>query len=298
MELKEIKDKINSNKNIPLPLIINAYNNDFLVSTYLCAIAKNMHLNIKYVRSLNDVNDIISSMFYEDNLLFILKVNKEDIIRIEDIKTKKVIILYEEKANEIDERIENVSFCKLEDWMIEEYVFKMLPGLEKEKAKWLCKICNYNIERLYLECQKINIFKKENQSSMFDKIIDGEGYSDLSCSTLFDFNNAIIKKDILGVKKSMKELEATGIESFSLISILIKNFSNIINIQMGKNINASKLGLSEKQFKALYYNCNKFNNNKLISIYKFLNSIDYKLKSGLLNIENSDLIQYILNNIL
>ena len=43
MELKEFKDKLLNNKNIPLPLIINAYNNNFLVSTYICAVAKNMH---------------------------------------------------------------------------------------------------------------------------------------------------------------------------------------------------------------------------------------------------------------
>lgn len=298
MELKEFKDKLLNNKNIPLPLIINAYNNNFLVSTYICAVAKNMHLNIKYAHSLNEINDIVSSMFYDNDLLFVLKANKEDIFRIEDIKSKNIIILYEEKANETDEKIEKINFCKMEDWMVEEYAFKLLPGLEKEKIKWLCKICNYNVERVHLECQKINIFEKEKQSSIFDKIINEEGYSDLSCNTLFDFNNAIIKKDILGIKKSMKELEATGIESFSLISILIKNFSNIINIQMGKNVNADKLGLSEKQFKVFYYNCNKFNNNKLIFIYKFLNSIDYKLKSGFLNIENSNLIQYILNNII
>ena len=182
--------------------------------------------------------------------------------------------------------------------MIEEYAFSLLPGLNKQESNWLCKICNYNIERISLECQKLKIFKSKEQEELFNLIIKENGYYDLSCNGLYDLNNSIIKKDILGIKSVIKDLDNIDLSSMSLISILLKNFFNIINIQMSRNIDANKLEITEKQFKALKYNTNKYSNDKLISIYRFLNSIDSKLKNGYLNIDNKEQIYYILNNIL
>lgn len=297
MKLKDLKNKIKSKSYIPLPLIFNAYNNDFLINEYLYGIEQNMHLNAIYVRNIQEINDIINSMFYDESYLFIYKADKDILIKRNDLRTDKVIIIYEEKSpKETD--IEQVDFCKLENWMIEEYAFSLLPGLNKQESNWLCKICNYNIERISLECQKLKIFKSKEQEELFNLIIKENGYYDLSCNGLYDLNNSIIKKDILGIKSVIKDLDNIDLSSMSLISILLKNFFNIINIQMSRNIDANKLEITEKQFKALKYNTNKYSNDKLISIYRFLNSIDSKLKNGYLNIDNKEQIYYILNNIL
>ena len=297
MKLKDLKNKIKSKSYIPLPLIFNAYNNDFLINEYLYGIEQNMHLNAIYVRNMQEINDIINSMFYDESYLFIYKADKDTLIKRNDLRTDKVIIIYEEKSpKETD--IEQVDFCKLENWMIEEYAFSLLPGLNKQESNWLCKICNYNIERISLECQKLKIFKSKEQAELFNLIVKENGYYDLSCNGLYDLNNSIIKKDILGIKSVIKDLDNIDLSSISLISILLKNFFNIINIQMSRDIDANKLEITEKQFKALKYNTNKYSNDKLISIYRFLNSIDSKLKNGYLDINNKEQIYYILNNIL
>ncbi len=297
MKLKNLKNKIKSKSYIPLPLIFNAYNNDFLINEYLNGIEQNMRLNATYVRNIQEINDIISSMFYDESYLFIYKADKDTLIKRNDLRTDKVIIIYEEKSpKETD--IEQVDFCKLENWMIEEYAFSLLPGLNKQESNWLCKVCNYNIERISLECQKLKIFEPKEQEELFNLIIKENGYYDLSCNGLYDLNNSVIKKDILGVKSVIKDLDNIDLSSMSLISILLKNFFNIINIQMGRNIDANKLEITEKQFKALKYNTNKYSNDKIISIYRFLNSIDSKLKNGYLDIDNKEQIYYILNNIL
>ena len=56
--------------------------------------------------------------------------------------------------------------------------------------------------------------------------------------------------------------------------------------------------MEERQFKAIQYNCNKYSDNKLIDIYEFLNGIDYRLKSGLLELTNKELVCYILAHVI
>ena len=295
MQLKELKEKILKKSCIQFPLVFIASNNDFLVNEYLCAISKNCSLELKYVQSISEIEGIISSMFYENNFLFIYKPEKDIIVKEEDVKNYRVIIIYEKLPKE--NTIDSVEFCKLENWMIEDYASTLLPGLTKKETAWLCRICQYNIERINIECEKLSIFNKSEQEKVFELINKENGYCDLNDLNIFNLTNAIIKKDMLTIKNIIKDIDNIGIEGTGLVTILLKQFYNIILVQMGKNINSSKIGMSDKQYRAIQYNCNKYSNNKLISNYKFLNDIDYKLKSGLLEFSNKDLVQYILNHI-
>lgn len=296
MQLRELKERINKKESIPFPLIFLASNNDFLVNQYLYSIAKNLSLNIVSISSLKELDDITSSVFYENNDLFVFKVDKDMLVKQEDIKNNKVILLTENQIKGSD--IDVVKFDKLENWMIEDYAKTLLPGLTVQETTWLCKICNYNIDRVDIECQKLSLFDKKEQESIFELINKENGYCDLNDLNIFNLTNAIIKKDILTIKTIIRDIDNIDIEGTGLVTILLKQFLNIINIQLNNHANAASLNMSEKQFRAISYNCNKYSNNKLISIYKFLNDVDYRLKSGLLDISNKDLVQNILNNIL
>lgn len=296
MQLRELKDRINKKESIPFPLIFIASNNDFLVNQYLYSIAKNLSLNTVSICSLKELDDITSSVFYEDNDLFVFKVDKDMLIKQKDVKNNRVIIRSENQIKGSD--IDVVKFDKLENWMIEDYAKTLLPGLTVQETTWLCKICNYNIDRVDIECQKLALFDKKEQESIFELINKENGYCDLNDLNIFNLTNAIIKKDILTIKTVIKDIDNIDIEGTGLVTILLKQFLNIINIQLNSHANAASLNMSEKQFRAIGYNCNKYSNDKLISIYKFLNDVDYRLKSGLLDISNKDLVQNILNNIL
>ena len=296
MQLRELKERINKKENIPFPLIFIASNNDFLVNQYLYSIAKNLSLNIVSISSLKELDDITSSVFYENNDLFVFKVDKDMLIKQEDIKNNKVILLAENQIKGSD--IDVVKFDKLENWMIEDYAKTLLPGLTVQETTWLCKICNYNIDRVDIECQKLSLFDKKEQENIFELINKENGYCDLNDLNIFNLTNAVIKKDILTIKNIIRDIDNIDIEGTGLVTILLKQFLNIINIQLNNHANAAALNMSEKQFRAISYNCNKYSNDKLISIYKFLNNVDYKLKSGLLDISNKDLVQNILSNIL
>lgn len=267
-----------------------------MLDEYLYGISKNLALKLHYISSIGELNDITSSMFYNDDLLFVYKPEKDVIVKEEDVRNNKIIVIYEKLPKE--NKIDSVEFCKLENWMIEDYASTLLPGLTKQETDWICKICKYNIERVSLECQKLSIFDKNKQSEIFKEINDSNGYCDLNDLNIFNLTNAIVKKDILTIKNVIKDIDNIDIEGTGLVTIMLKQFLNIIKIQMGKNISAEKLGMNERQFRAIQYNCNKYSNNELISNYKFLNEIDYKLKSGLLETSNKELVQYILNKIL
>lgn len=296
MQLRELKERINKKESIPFPLIFLASNNDFLIHQYLYSIAKNLSLNIVSICSLKELDDITSSVFYENNDLFVFKADKDMLIKQEDIKNNKVILLSENQIKGSD--IDIVKFDKLENWMIEDYAKTLLPGLTIQETNWLCKICNYNVERVDIECQKLSLFDKKEQESIFELINKENGYCDLNDLNIFNLTNAIIKKDIIAIKNIVRDIDNIDIEAVGLVTILLKQFLNIINIQLNKKANAASLGMSEKQFRAISYNCNKYSTNKIMNIYQFLNNLDYKLKSGLLDINNKDLIQYIVNNIL
>lgn len=296
MQLRDLKDKILKKEYISFPLIFLSNGDDFIIKQYLNAIAQNQHLTILNINSLKELDDITSSMFFENNDLFVYNVSQDISLSKKDFQKGNVIIIANKDIKETD--IDAVKFDTIENWMIDDYACTLLPGVLKQEVQWLCKVCNYNIYRVDLECSKINCFEKKDQQKIFELINKENGYSDLSDLNIFNLSNAIIKKDIIAIKNIVRDIENIDIEAVGLVTILLKQFLNIINIQLNKKANAASLGMSEKQFRAISYNCNKYNTNKIMNIYQFLNNLDYKLKSGLLDISNKDLIQYILNNIL
>ena len=297
MTLSDLKDRVNNGSKIQLPILFINDNNDYLIKTYLSQIAKNNLLTIKEIDDINEMIDIESGMFKEDDYLYIYNVKKDDNIQISQIGEYNIILISSSDIKELD--IEKVEFKKLEEWQIEAYVQKLIPGLNEIEIKWLCKNAGFDLYRLENEASKLNIFDNKQQSLMFKQINDDNGYCDLNELTIFNLSNAIIKKDILEVKKVIKDIENIDIEGVGLITLLLKNFLTIINIQTNSRSTPSSLGISEKQFRFLQYNqCNKYSNEQLFNIYNFLTDLDYKLKSGLLDMTSNELTYYIISNIM
>ena len=295
MELKDLKEMLVKGSKIPLPLILKPADSEFLVKEYISTIAKNLGLKCLYIENINEMVNITSSMFYENDLLFIYKPEKDIVLHYKDVEKYSIIIIYDNLPKDND--IDAVEFCKLENWMIEDYAKALLPGLTIQETTWLCKICNYNVDRIYLEAGKINIFNKETQPDIFAMINNENGYCDLNDLNIFNLTNAIIKKDILSIKKIIKDIDYIDIEGTGLITILLKQLLNIIKVQMSPSSSCDSLGFSNKQLYAIKYNCNIYSNDELIKIYKFLNDFDYKIKGGLIDLDNRDIVQYILNYI-
>lgn len=297
MELRELKNKILAQEALSFPLLFINYDNDYLIKSYIKKIAENNSLTIKEIESIKEMVDIESGMFKEVDYLYIYKLNKDDNLSKEQLKDYKIILITDTDRNDSD--IEKVVFNKLENWQIEAYVQALLPGLDNREVSWLCKNAKYDIWRLDNEASKLNIFDKKDQSKILMAINDDNGYVDLNELTIFNLSNAIMNKDMLSIKKVVEDIDNIDVEGTGLVTILLKNFLNIINIQTNSKATAQSLGMSEKQFRYLQYNqCNKYSNEELFNIYNFLTDIDYKLKSGLLEMTNNQLNYYVLSHII
>lgn len=296
MELRDLKERLKAKKAVSLPLVFAGTDVDFLIDEYLEAIADNAGLEIREVDSLAGVEDAESSVFYEGGILFVYRAGKGEVIQLDRLAESPLIVICDKAPN--DCRAEVVEFAKLEPWMVEDYAASQLPGLNEIETKWICKICDYQPYRVKLECEKINVFAPADQQRIFELINGEHGYSDLSDYKIYDISNALVKRDVLALKRAMADIDVIDVEATGLVTIMIKQFTNTINIQMNRSATASSLGMSERQFRAIKYNCGIYSDDELIDRYEFLNSFDRKLKSGYLDLSNKEAVQYIIDNIL
>ena len=282
MDLRTLKSKIESNTLDDEPLIFKYSDNKFLVNQYVDAICKSKNLTRININSLSDVSsdDIFDSVPSE---LYVYDVEKLNIKL--DKEVKNLIVLCEDITT--DQDIDYTEFGKPINWQIEEFVKMRLPGLDDNERQWLCSISNYDIYRLDNECKKLEIFPEAMQKIIFNQINNENGFSDLTPLTIFNFTNALLKKDFKTIGEILSDLETIDVEGSALPVILIRQFKNLIDIQINPKNTAASLNMKPNQFNAIKYNVGKFTNNQLINLYEFLTNIDFRLKNGELTLKDS-----------
>ena len=295
MQLVDLKKQI-LDKTFKLSDYIFKYeDNSFLVNTYIDRIISDNDLVAIKVNNLDEVSDIENNVFDDTSKnIYILSCDEfnEDITKH---NYNKIIVKTKKVTNE-NSAINVIEFCKLENWQIEDYVKVSLPGLTDAEIKWLCNIANYDINRLDLECRKINIFNKSEQEHIFKQLNTENMYEDLNSLTIYNFTNAVIKNNLSEAAAVLRDIKNIDVEPTGVVTILYKNFKHIIDIQMNNKATADSLKMSPKQFMAIRRNCNVYNNERLVKIFDLLTSVDYMLKSGLL--ENERIIDYLVTNIM
>ena len=297
MTLRELKTMINTGDISFTNLIFTYSDNDFLLNTYLKKISELFETEtFTSLQDLQEAIEIANTWGTASNVLYITYIEKLEEITLH--QDKKVIFVCKDISKELKKEYKEyiVEFPKLEKWQIEEYTKQLLPGLKPEERQWLCTITNYDIWRLQEEIDKISIFDVSNQESIFLELNKENGYDDLTELNIFNLINAIVKRnkdDVLSVLKSIKIID---VEPVGLVTLLLKQFKNILSIQSNPKVSCETLGISQKQFNAIKHNCGKYTITELIKIYDLLTSIDYKLKSGL--IDNNQIIDYVICNIL
>lgn len=297
MDIKELKTKIVNNSISNDVLILKYSDNKFLCYHYIDNICKNKGLEKIYINSISEINNKDNLFEEENNYLYILDVEKltEDV----DPELKNVVIVCKSLPENL--KVDYVDITKLISWQIEDFVQMRLSGLDEKQVKWLCEITKYDIYRLDKECSKLELFNEPLQKVLFKEINNENGYLDLNPTTIFNFTNALMKKDLNSIKMILSDLENIDIEATGLVTIMIKQIKNLIDIQINPKNTAVSLGITPKQYNAIKYNVGKFKNDQLINMFEFLTEIDYRLKSGELsldetsegNVRNHKLVDYI-----
>ena len=295
MDNKELKERILNNNFDKISFIFKYSDNSFIAKTYAECIAKNNNLELTYVDNLDNTDDIFS----ENKSLYVLIT---DIFTYNMELPDNTIVICKELSE--DTKLDYVDICKPTNENIIDFAAALLPGLDEAQVKWLCEVCKYDVYRIYNECSKINIFDKKDQEKIFNILNDDNGYSDLNSLTIFNYINYMIKKDKNKVIAILSDLRTIDVEGTGSVTILLKQFLNIINIQMNNKATAESLNMSTRQFMAVRSNTGYYSNNALINIYDFLTSIDARLKNGELQFSNDNrdnntkLVDYITCSIL
>lgn len=293
MDIIKLKSRI-ENKTLDDSFLILKYTDvPFIAKQYVDEISKFKNRQIVYVDS---IDDIAENIFGDDNILYVMNTDK--LVRpIKATSLNNKVIICSSIDEDILESVKDyvVDIPKLQQWQIRAYASKNLSGLSTEEVNWLSDITK-DVYRLSNEMDKISIFNKEEQSKIFSLLNDEDAYCDLNPNTIFNFTNAITKRDIKVVKNILETLETMDVEPVGVLTILYKSFKNIIDIQMSSNPTPESLNMSQKQFNAIRYNLGKFTNSELIQIFETLTSIDTKLKSG--NLPADNIIEYLLINVL
>ena len=305
--IQELKKAI-QNKNLDNSLLVLKWSDfSFVAFEYIHAIAEFKNLEIKVI---DDFDDAFSTI--ENNLFDFSHIDYLQVCILDKFKTKltyqledleNVVVVckdVDEKTLEyIIEKEHYFEIPKLQDWQIEDYFHVMCPGLSEPKIKWLCGLTNSDIYRIYNESKKIACFDKSLQEDVFDLIDEDNGYSDLTQKKKYNLTNTILSKDLRQVSTILKDIDNMDVEGVGLITILRKSFKIVIGIQMDKDATPEKLGIKSGQFNVVRAkNCNKFNNDKLKSIYKFLVDFDYNLKNGKVDMSKDRLVDYIICEVL
>jgi len=295
MDIIQLKSKIESNSLDDSLLILKYSDNKFLCEHYIDNISKNKNLEKVYVNSITDIFQNNSFFETEDNYLYVLDVEK--LTEYPDQTYKNLIILCKELPDNLT--VDYVEVNKLINWQIEDYVKMRLQGLGEQEVVWLCQICKYDIYRLDQECKKIEIFPVGARNNIFNIINSDNGYCDLTDKNLFDFTDAVIRKDLETINNLIPDIFVVDIEPLGAVTTLLKKFKQILAIQTNCKSAITSMGMSDKQVWFLKNNqCNIYSTDKIIDIIEFLTDIDFNLKSGNLELSKESFLDYLVVNML
>ena len=296
MTCKELKNRV-LNKTVDDSFLILLYTDTpFVINQYINQIAKDKKLDKVYIDSLKDIDSNVNNFFgTNENLLYILNTGTFKVE--EDLsKYKNVIVIYK-SVEGLDSFDGVVNFGKLTKEDILEYMQLLCPEISINNLEWLYDITGGDIYRIDNELNKLKLFTG-TQSTLFEQIKNEHGYSDLNSSTIFSCINAFINKDIKTLADILSHLDVIDVEGTGLVTLLIRNIKNILDIQTNPKATAASTKMSDKQFYVVKKNCGKFTTAQLINMFEFLTEVDYRLKSGQLELDNSAFVGYILNNVM
>lgn len=302
MTIESLKSNIENKTLTTSPIIIIADKPWFLINQYIVAIASVYGCDIEYIDNIDFLTNNCASIFGDVSSTSSLRVYNCDKLESKihnlDSQTKLVIVCKsccEEVLKEYSHNV--VAFPKsLEDWMIKDYVYSSLKGVDIKKLDWLISICNNNLDRLYIEVNKLKLFDESQYSIMFDNFVSDGVYNDLSDYSIFSLSNAIQSRDINQVCCILNQIKNIDVEPIGLLKILWQNFKKLVLVWMNNNPTPQTTGLKSNQIYAINKLPRVYSKENLIDILLVLTEIDYKLKEGY--IDNSMIIDYLVVKIL
>ena len=281
-------------------LVVLKYDKDpFLADHYLQRILR--YSEYEFISELTPFLKKSNNIFGEaQDILYIHRCDSLNEIATPALLNRKILIICKSFAskdveNSFGEHV--IQLPKLEDWQIKDFAYSLIKGVPEEQIDRLLSLCKNDYYRLEQELSKISIFEEPGRKFLFEDFVRDGALSDLSTYNIFNFTNAISRKDINTIASVYKEKDYCDITEMNLLVILCQAFRNTILVQTANNPTEQSIGISNKQIWAVRNNnCGFYDNKELTKIYEFLTGIDYKIKNGEMPMEI--LIDYLMVKIL
>lgn len=303
MTIQELKAQIEAG-NVSHDLIIfKDTENNFISNQYIRAIQKLRNQEIQYIDSpMELIQDSWSIFGADESVENTLRVIKSDSFtwsstRIAELKDVIIVVSkFSDKTVEKHFEPWTVSVPKIEDWMLKDYVYSTTEGVAQKDLDWLMNLCGKNRDRLQMELDKLILFGVDERKYLFNDLIRDGAVDDLSSYSIFSFTNAITSKDLKMLMTIYKELDRVDVNEFGLLTILVKNFKNILMVQLTANPTPESTGIDGKQLYAVKRIPRVYSPDQLVKIYQMLLDIDRQVKTG--ELPTDILIDYIIIKIL
>lgn len=284
MKLETIKEQIESN-NILNTFIIFQCENNFIPHQYVNEISKRLNLNIEYIEDLDSVVASSFNVFFTDTPVKSLKVYHCDTFEYynKDLMNEENLIIICKKVDKSTQEIYNdyiVTVNTLEHWCVKDYLYSILSGVKTEYIDWLMEVCNYDINRLQLEAEKLLLFTENERNIVFNEMLDEKAFCDISNKGIFDFTEAITKQNLESLNTIYTEIENMDVEPLGVVTILYKNFLKYLSVWYSRNPTPENTGLSSKQIWAINRLPHIWTEQDIVYILNLLTSIDFKIKNG------------------
>ena len=294
MTCSNLKTKI-TKKELKDAFFVFVYpDNKFLVNQYVNAIADVLNFKVSYIDNLEDA--LLDDFGFYESKLFVLITDKFDIPDPFNPGIYNNLIVICNKYTGAKDYV--VEFPKLTQEYVLEYMKTICPGVNVNNLSWLYDATQGDIYKIDLELQKLKLYKRDLQNKAFEKLREAGNYTDLVPLTIYNLVNDIFSKKIDNIKTVISNLDVVDVEGTGLVTLLKNNIRDILLVQTSTNPKAATLGFTDKKFYVVSGKCNKFSTKNLVDAFEFLTSIDYKLKSGWLDLTNTQLISYVLNNVM
>lgn len=119
---------------------------------------------------------------------------------------------------------------KLQKDHIRDWLYTKLDGVDNRYLDVLLELCDWDIRRLSQEVEKFRLFPKEQRHEIFLQGVAEGLFNDLSCQTIFDFTNGVMKKDLAAITKVYSEIDCVDITEMYFYTVITNSVRNLCRV--------------------------------------------------------------------
>lgn len=286
MTLAELKQNIESNSVGESLVIFKIDKDDFIPRQYITEMALSLGRDLEYLSEIDSLCVTSFSIFGEEfdtpTTLRVFFTDELEVASNALADQKYLVIITKKLGGEASELYKKhiVEVPKLVEWQIKDYVYSVAEGVANKDLDWLISLYGKDMYRLTNELNKLSIFSPIERQYLFNDLKTDGAYTDVSTYNIFNITNALSKKDMGALMAVYGEIDRVDVSEFGLLALLLRNFKNLMMVQLQLSPTAESSLMDAKQFYAVKNLPKVYTQSQLVDIFTFLCDIDRKVKTG------------------